>query len=76
MGREGRNDILKLESEEYLKKEKTQNRKKSKGQPPLAPRLDVPEADMLEETDRAVSENNNNQASGKRHTSKPPSRLD
>ena len=68
--RGGRNDCLKLEFEEYLKK-----RKKSKGQPPLAPQLDAPEADILEEIDRAISENNNNQASGKRPTSNPPAGL-
>ena len=71
--REGRNDSLKLEFEKYLKKEK---RKKTKGQRPLAPQMDAPEADILEEIDKAISEDNNNQISGKRHTNKPPSRLD
>ena len=69
--REGRNDSLKLEFQEYLKKEKAKKRKKSRGQPPLAPRLDAPEAETLGEIDSAISENNNNQASGKRHTSNP-----
>ena len=45
--REGRNDSLKLEFEEYLKRRRI-NAKKSKGQPPLAPRLHAPEADILE----------------------------
>ena len=48
--REGRNDSLKLEFQEYLKTEKTKQRKKSKGQPPQAPKLDEPEADILEES--------------------------
>ena len=49
--REGRNDSLKLEFENYLKKEKTKEHKKTKGQPPLASQLDAPEADILEITD-------------------------
>ena len=75
--REGRNDSLKLEFENYLKREKTKKRKKTKGLPPLAPQLHAPEADILEEIDRAISENNDNQASGKPpgHTSNPPAGL-
>ena len=74
--REGRNKSRKLKSENYLKREKTKKRNKSKGQPPLAPQLDAPEAELLEIIDSAISENNYNRASGKRHTSNPPSRLD
>ena len=73
--REGRNDSLKLEFENYLKREKTKKRKKTKGQPPLVPQLDAPEADILEIIDSAISENSTNQASGKRHTSNPPAGL-
>ena len=73
--RESRSDSLKLEFEEYLKKEKAKKRKKSRGQPPLAPQLEAPEADTLQEIDRAISENNNIQASGKRYTSNPPAGL-
>ena len=58
--REGRNNSLKLEFEEYLKKEKAKKRKKSRGQPPLAPQLEAPEADTLEEIDRSISEISNN----------------
>ena len=53
--REGRTDSLKLEFEEYLKKEKAKKRKKSRGQPPLAQQLDAPEADTLEGIDRAIA---------------------
>ena len=35
--RDGRNDSSKMGSEEYLKKGKTEKRKKTKDQPPLAP---------------------------------------
>ena len=73
--REGRNDSLKLEFENYLKREKMKKRKKTKGQPPLAPQLGAPEAELLEIIDSAISENNYNQASGKRHTSTPPAGL-
>ena len=41
----------------------------------LLPQLDAPEADILEGIDRAVSENYDNQASGKWHTSNPPAGL-
>ena len=47
--REGRNDSLKLEFEEYLKKKKAKKRKNPRGQPPLAPQLHAPEADTLED---------------------------
>ena len=73
--REGRNDSPKMGFEEHLKKGKTKKRKKPKGQPPLAPQQDAPGADILKEIDRAISEDNNNQTSGKRHTSNPPTGL-
>ena len=72
--REGRNDSLKLKLEKHLKKEK-KKRRKTIGQPLLAPQRDAPEADILEEIDRAISEDDNNQPSGKRHTSKSPASL-
>ena len=72
--REGRNESLKMGFEEYLKKGKT--KRTQKGQPPLAPQQDAQDPDILEEMDRALSEDNNNQTSGKQHTSNPQSRLE
>ena len=43
--REGRNDSLRLELKEYMKKEKEKKRKKTTGQPLLALRQHAPEAD-------------------------------
>ena len=72
--REGSNASLKLEFEEYLKKGE-KNRKKAKGQPLLASQQDVSEADILEDIDRAISEDSYNQTSKKRYTSNPTAGL-
>ena len=60
--RECRNSSLKLDSEEYLMKEKKKKRKETTGQPPLAPQQHTPGADTLEEVDRAISEHSDNRA--------------
>ena len=73
--KEGRNDSLKLEFEEYLKKEKKRKCKEIKGQPPLASQQDALEVDVLMETDRALSEDHENKSKEARHQ-QPPSRLD
>ena len=48
-------------SEKYLKNRTTKKRKKTIDQLPRAPQQDALEADLLGETDRAISEDNNNQ---------------
>ena len=73
--RKGSNDSLKMGFEKYLEKGKIKKRKRTKGQPPLASKQDAPEADILEEVDRAISADDNTQTSGKRHTSNPPAGL-
>ena len=47
---------MKLEVEEYLKKEKTKKRKRTKRQLPLDPQQDAPEADILEEMIKSFQE--------------------
>ena len=47
---------MKLEVEEYLKKEKTRKCKRTKGRLSLDPQQDAPEADILEEMNRSSQE--------------------